>query len=168
MRHRHRQRLGDGRKKKPALAREPLPAGEGFWRVGIVQPTPAPVAARAANPHGSPDLWWTLNPRQSRPCILNGDMMHDLYTLLEEAPEMYSTSVRSRTGLHSHMRFVSDGISKTALHRNILDAGITYKLLRRAAAERDEDLWQEWKQDVNTNFMASQMVFIDETSKDDQ
>ena len=59
-------------------------------------------------------------------------------------------------------------ISRVALHLNICDTGITYKLLRRAAAEHDEDLWQEWKQDVNTYFTASKMVFIDETSKNEQ
>ena len=59
-------------------------------------------------------------------------------------------------------------ISKASLHQNILDAGITFKLLCEAAAERDEDLRQEWKRDVNTHFIASQMVFVDETSKDDQ
>ena len=57
-------------------------------------------------------------------------------------------------------------ISRAALHLIIRDAGITYKLLCKAAAERDEDLCQEWMQDVNEHFVASQMVFIDETSKD--
>ena len=35
-------------------------------------------------------------------------------------------------------------ISKSALHDNIRDAGISFKLLRRAAAERDEDYREEW------------------------
>ena len=59
-------------------------------------------------------------------------------------------------------------ISKTALHENIHDAGITFKLLRKVAAERNEDHRLEWKEDVNTHFIASQVVFVDETSKDDQ
>jgi hypothetical protein len=46
--------------KKPVPAREPLPTGEGFWRVGIFQPSPTPAATHTANLHGSPDLWWTL------------------------------------------------------------------------------------------------------------
>ena len=58
-------------------------------------------------------------------------------------------------------------ISRTALHVNIHDAKMTFKLLCRAAAEHNEDLWEEWKQDVNAHFTASQMIFIDETSKDD-
>ncbi len=59
-------------------------------------------------------------------------------------------------------------VSKTVLHENIRDAGISFKLLRKAVAERDEDQQLEWKEDVNTHFIASQMVFVDETSKDNR
>lgn len=103
------------------------------------------------------------NPMQSRPRILNNDMTHDLYTLLEEAPEMYLSEIQEWIALSHEVH-----ISRAALHVNIRDAGISFKLLRRAAAERDEDLRLEWMQDVNARFVASQMVFIDETSKDDR
>jgi transposase len=103
------------------------------------------------------------NPMQCRPRILNGDMTHDLYTLLEEAPEMYLSEIQDWIALTYEVH-----ISKSALHTNIRDAGITYKLLRRAAAERDEDFRQEWKQDVDAHFTASQMIFVDETSKDER
>ncbi len=59
-------------------------------------------------------------------------------------------------------------VSKTTLHENIHDAGISFKLLRKATAEHDEDQRLEWKEDVNTHFIASQMVFVDETSKDNR
>ena len=59
-------------------------------------------------------------------------------------------------------------ISKTTLFENIRDLGITYKLLRKAAAERDEEVRQEWVDDMRTHFMASQLVMVDETSKDDR
>jgi transposase len=103
------------------------------------------------------------NPSQCRPRILNTDMTHDLYTLLQEAPEMYLSEIQDWVALAYETH-----ISRTALHMNIRDAGISYKLLRRAAAERDEDLRQEWMEDVNAHFMASQMVFVDETSKDER
>jgi transposase len=103
------------------------------------------------------------NPMQCRPRILNSDMTHDLYTLLEEAPEMYLSEIQEWIALAFEVH-----ISRAALHLNIRDAGISFKLLRRAAAERDEDLRQEWKNEVNAHFMASQMVFVDETSKDDR
>ncbi len=88
-------------------------------------------------------------------------MTHDLYTLLEEALEMYLSEIQDWIALSHEVH-----ISKTVLHENICDAGITFKLLRKAAAECDEDHRLEWKEDINTHFIASQMVFIDETSKD--
>lgn len=39
--------------------------------------------------YGSQAVIPPLNPIQCRPRLLNGDMTHDLYTLLEEAPEVY-------------------------------------------------------------------------------
>jgi transposase len=89
-------------------------------------------------------------------------MTHNLYMLLEEAPEMYLSEIQDWIALTYEVH-----ISKPALHLNIRNAGLSFKLLRRAAAECDEDFWQEWKQDVNAHFTASQMVFIDETSKDE-
>ena len=59
------------------------------------------------------------NPMQCRPRILNADMTHDLYTLLEEAPEMYPA--KSRIGLHLHMRFTSP-----SLHSTITSATLGY------------------------------------------
>jgi transposase len=103
------------------------------------------------------------NPMQCQPHILNVDMTHDLYTLLEEAPEMYLGEIQDWIALAREVH-----ISKSALHDNIRDAGISFKLLCRAAAERDEDFREEWKQDANAHFTASQMVFVDETSKDEQ
>ena len=55
-----------------------------------------------------------------------------------------------------------------ALHNNIWSAGLTYKLLCRRAAERDEVATEQWKEDVHVNFMAAQMVWTDESSKDDR
>ena len=103
------------------------------------------------------------NAMQCCPCILNGNMTHDLYMLLEEAPEMYLSEIQDCIALAYKVY-----ISRTALHVNIHDAGMTFKLLCKAAAECDEDLWEEWKQDVNAHFTASQMNFVNETSKDDQ
>src|SRR5260370_28282888 len=102
------------------------------------------------------------NPIQGRPHILNSDMMHDLYVLMEEAPEMYLSEIQDWIALSHKVH-----ISKTMLHENIHDAGITFKLLCKVVAEHDEDHWLEWKEDINTHFIALQMVFVDETSKDD-
>jgi len=89
--------------------------------------------------------------------------MHDLYMLLEEAPEMYLSEIQDWIALTHEVH-----ISKAALHLNIRDTGISFKLLCRAATERNEDFQQKWKQDANTHFTASQMIFVDETSKDER
>ena len=103
------------------------------------------------------------NPNRGRPRILNNDMTHDLYTLISEAPDLYLDEIQDWIALAYEV-----GISKSSLFRNIRDAGLTYKLLRKAAAERDEDLRQEWKDEINAHFTGFQMVFVDETSKDDR
>jgi transposase len=103
------------------------------------------------------------NPMQCRSRILNVDMTHNLYTLLEKALEMYLGEIQDWIALAHEVH-----ISKSALHDNIRDTGISFKLFCRAAVERNEDSWEEWKQDANAHFTASQMVFIDETSKDEQ
>ncbi len=51
------------------------------------------------------------------------------------------------------------------LNENIHDAGIFFKLLCKTMAEHNKDQWLEWKKNVNTHFIASQIIFVDETSK---
>jgi transposase len=112
-------------------------------------------------------LYGTLLPPHlpvlGRPRILNTDMTHDLYTLMEEAPEMYLDEIQDWIAVTHDVK-----LSKTALFENIRDAGITYKLLRKAAAERDDDARAEWMDEMNTHFVSQQLVFVDETSKDDR
>ena len=100
---------------------------------------------------------------RGQPRILNADMTHDLNTLLLEAPELYLDEIQDWLAVsYQHC------VSKSTLFRHIRDAGMTFKLLRRAAAERDDELRQDWMNDVNTHFVASQMIFVDESSKDDR
>ncbi|KAJ7439797.1 hypothetical protein B0H11DRAFT_2163450 [Mycena galericulata] len=60
------------------------------------------------------------------------------------------------------------GISRTALHMLINDSGLTYKILRRAASERDEVARTEWKHLIQTSFISSMIVTADESSKDER
>ena len=59
-------------------------------------------------------------------------------------------------------------ISTTVLHMNIQNARLTCKLLCQRAVERDEVAREQWKVDVHANFVAAQIVWMDESSKDDQ
>ena len=103
------------------------------------------------------------NPSRGRPRILNPDTTHDLATLLAEAPEMYLDEIQDWVALVHDV-----SISKAALHKNIRDCGMTYKLLQKAALERDEEARTQWKTDMQENWVARQCVVVDETSKDDR
>ena len=67
------------------------------------------------------------------PCTLTTRITHDLYTLIEDAPDMFLDEIRDWLALAHDAR-----LSKTALFENIRDARISYKLLWKAAAERDD------------------------------
>ncbi|KAJ7871628.1 hypothetical protein B0H14DRAFT_2259519, partial [Mycena olivaceomarginata] len=103
------------------------------------------------------------NPFRGRPRILNADQTHDLLTLLAEAPEMYLDEIMDWVAL-----YLDAAISRTALHMLINDAGLTYKILRRAASERDEEAREQWRQLIRTNFVASMIVTADKSSKDER
>ncbi|KAL5534821.1 hypothetical protein ACEPAG_1285 [Sanghuangporus baumii] len=60
------------------------------------------------------------------------------------------------------------GISRSALDEHLRDAGISHKLLHKAAAERDEVARAQFRQYAQDNWVANQLVFVDETSKDDR
>ncbi|KAJ7134933.1 hypothetical protein C8R43DRAFT_857139, partial [Mycena crocata] len=103
------------------------------------------------------------SPLRGRPRILNPDQTHDLLTLLAEAPEMYLDEIADWVAI-TH----DTGISITAIHTLIHDAGLTYKILRRAASERDEVARAEFKQLIQTSFISSMIVTADESSKDER
>ncbi|KAJ7198942.1 hypothetical protein GGX14DRAFT_373512, partial [Mycena pura] len=84
-------------------------------------------------------------PVRGRPRNLNPDQTHDLLTLLAEAPEMYLNEIMDWVAL-----CLDAAVSRTALHMLINDAGLTYKILRRAASERDEETREQWRQLIRT------------------
>ncbi|KAJ7798720.1 hypothetical protein B0H13DRAFT_2504465, partial [Mycena leptocephala] len=94
------------------------------------------------------------NPLQGRPRILNPDQTHDLLTLLDEAPEMFLDEIMDWVAVT-----LDSAISRTALHMLIKDAGLTYKLLRRAASERDDVARAEFKKLIQTSFISSMIRY---------
>ncbi|KAJ7653528.1 hypothetical protein B0H17DRAFT_872135, partial [Mycena rosella] len=103
------------------------------------------------------------NPLQGRPRILNADQTHDLLTMLQEAPEMYLDEIQDWIAVTQ-----DTGISRTAIHTLIHDSDLTYKILRCAASERDEDARREFMEMVRKTFIASMIVTADESSKDER
>jgi transposase len=103
------------------------------------------------------------NPLQGRRHTLNAIHIYGLIGIIEASPAMYLDELQDWLALEHDML-----ISKTTLHDSIRDAGLSYKLLRRRAVERDEGVREQWKEDVRINFVAAQMVWTDESSKDDR
>ena len=101
------------------------------------------------------------NHLQGRPRILNGNQTHDLLTLLEEAPEMYLDEIQDWVAISHDL-----SISKSTLDLIIRDAGFSYKMISKAAAERDEVAREAFKVWAKENLLASMIVTADESSKD--
>jgi hypothetical protein len=59
-------------------------------------------------------------------------------------------------------------ISTTALHDNLKDVGLTYKRLKRVAAEHDDGYRSDWLHNIVANYNTDQLIFLDESSKDDR
>ncbi|KDQ58638.1 hypothetical protein JAAARDRAFT_57538 [Jaapia argillacea MUCL 33604] len=93
------------------------------------------------------------NYLQGRPCRLDNAMTLDLLSLVEESPELFLDKIQE------WLAIVHDApISLSALHDNIRWF---------AAAERDDEQRAAWRAHMQANFVASQVVTVDESSKDD-
>jgi len=95
--------------------------------------------------------------------ILSEDVVDDLQDLMQESPELYLDEVGIWLALYHEVQ-----ISTTALHDNLQELGLTRKLMRRAAAERDHELCANWMYNILNTYTAEQMVVLDESSKDDR
>lgn len=100
---------------------------------------------------------------RGRPRYLTAPAAGDLYNLLEEYPSIYLDEIQ-------HWLIVAHDVAmaKSTLHQNLLDLGLTYKSLRKAAAERDEVAREAFRQFARENWTGRQLVFVDETSKDNR
>ncbi|KAJ3964499.1 hypothetical protein EV361DRAFT_757172, partial [Lentinula raphanica] len=90
--------------------------------------------------------------RRGRPSTVQPQVVHDLVALAAEAPEMYLKEIQDWLAIAHDIE-----LAPSSICRLIKDAGITYKRLRRAAAERDDDLRAKWMADVAAHYVASQM-----------
>lgn len=99
-----------------------------------------------------------------RPRILKTpEARADLYALLEENPAMYLDEIQDWLIVAHQI-----GLAKSTLQKNLYELGISYKKLHKAAAEQDEEARAAFCQYAQDNWVANQLVFVDETSKDDR
>ena len=98
---------------------------------------------------------------RGRPRILTTAMTEDLREMINETPSLFLDEISEWFALYH-----GQPISTTAMHDNLHDLGLTYKLLRRVAAECDNVACAEWLHEIAVSYTADQMVFLDEASKD--
>ena len=102
------------------------------------------------------------NPLQGRPSTLDAFQVHELIEVLCETPELFLDEIRDWVLLSQDV-----GLSQSAIHKIIEDLGFTYKYLKKVAVEHDGDAHRQWMEGIHAEFVAEQMVFVDESSKDD-
>lgn len=100
---------------------------------------------------------------RGRPRILNTKVLDELTDLIKEMPSLYLDELAEWLAIYH-----DQPISTSALHNNLVELGLTHKLLHKTAAERDEVARTQWIHDVTSHYTAAQMVFIDESSKDNR
>jgi transposase len=72
-----------------------------------------------------------------RPRTLTPSITNDVVDLVNEAPELFLDEIQEWIAIVHDV-----GILKSALHTILQDYSLTYKLLQKAAAERDEEAWK--------------------------
>ena len=101
--------------------------------------------------------------RQGHPQKLSSDQISNLMAQVLVDPEMYLHEIQTWVAIHQEV-----GISKSSLARLIEDVGFSYKSLHKAAAERDEDEWEEFQTWVQQTLVPEMIVTVDKSSKDDR
>jgi hypothetical protein len=88
-------------------------------------------------------------------------MTDNLHQMISESPSLYLDEISEWLAIYH-----DQPISRSALHRNLQDLALTHKKLCQVAAERNEEFWSEWLDNILTNYSADQLVFLDKSSKD--
>jgi transposase len=105
---------------------------------------------------------------QGRPAILSREVLDSIIAIYSspETRDAYIDEIRDYLAMEFGI-----AISISALHRNLVQSGLTRKLLHKIACERNEQAREEWNRLIHSgNFLSdgSQFIFIDETSKNSQ
>ncbi|KAH7918421.1 hypothetical protein BV22DRAFT_979142, partial [Leucogyrophana mollusca] len=91
------------------------------------------------------------------PRLLDPAVVEDLHGLILGSPSLYLNEIQEYLALFHDLC-----ISTTALHNNLRGLGLTYNLLQRTAAERDEVARAAWRADILGHITAEQVVTIDD------
>ena len=84
--------------------------------------------------------------------LLDPAMLEDIQGLIAKCPSVMLEEISEWLAIHH-----DQPISTSALSQNLIDAGYSYKMLRRAAAERDNAAREAWMDNVLTHYAADQL-----------
>jgi len=103
------------------------------------------------------------NHLQGRPRKLDSNQTSDLMAQLLVEPDMYLDEIQTWVAISYDI-----GIAKSTLLELIRDVGFSYKYLHKAAAERDEDEREKFREWARETLVPEMIVAVDESSKDDR
>ena len=97
------------------------------------------------------------------PKLLSADMIDDIQQLLQEDSSLLLDKIVEWLALYH-----DQPISTTTLHDNLWDLSLKHKCLKQAATKRNNAYQTKWIVNMTMNYTADQLVFLDESSKDDR
>lgn len=89
--------------------------------------------------------------------------MHELIETLLDEPEAFLAEIQDWVELSYDIH-----LNVSTIHRIVEDLGFTFKFLCKVASERDPVAQAEWMAYMQATFVPEQLVFVDESSKDDR
>ncbi|RPD53271.1 hypothetical protein L227DRAFT_482146, partial [Lentinus tigrinus ALCF2SS1-6] len=84
--------------------------------------------------------------------VLSTAVLEEVRDLVRSSPSVYLDEIVSWLAVYHGQQ-----ISVATIHRNLVSLGITYKKLRRTAAQRDEITRAQWLADISSRFVAQQL-----------
>ena len=101
-------------------------------------------------------------PQRGQRRLLSSAIAEELQEMLIESPLLLLDKIGEWLAIYH-----DQPISTTALYDNLKDLRLTYKRLKRIAAEQDDAYRANWLHNMTSNYTADQLVFLDESSKND-
>jgi transposase len=86
-------------------------------------------------------------PLRGRRRLLSSDIAEELHEMFIENPSLLLDEIGEWLAIYH-----DQPISTTALHDNLKDLGLTYKRLKRIAAERDNAFRADWLHNMTSNY----------------
>jgi transposase len=152
------------RKISPDMKQRALQLIDEGWEIDVVADVLGVASKSIGRWTNNYDIHGRVDPPsvlRGRRRILNAEAISGLLQLIRESPILFLAEIREWLALYH-----DQPISTTALHDNLREVGITQKILRKAATERDDFARAEWITHMTANYTARQMVILDESSKD--